>query len=83
LQHAEDDLERDPASCLPLWRYSIPAEFKNYSWDFARFDVGERFHYAPLQRAEFDDVLRAAERWGLDDHMQSRAFDELTLSVAS
>jgi NitT/TauT family transport system substrate-binding protein len=81
LQQAEADLERDPASCLPLWRYSIPEEFKDQAWDFARFDVGERFRYAPLERAEFDELLQAAQRWGLDDHMESRAFDELTLSV--
>jgi hypothetical protein len=43
--------------------------------------VGERFTYAPLQRAEFDELLRAAERWGLDDQMQSRAFEELALTV--
>jgi hypothetical protein len=41
----------------------------------------ERFTYAPLQRAEFDELLRAAERWGLDDQMERRAFDELTLSA--
>ena len=81
LQRAEADLSHDPASCLPLWRYSIPAEFKDQVWDFARFDVGERFTYAPLQREEFDELLRAAERWGLDDQMESRAFDELTLAV--
>ena len=81
LQQAEADLSDDPASCLPLWRYSIPAEFKDQVWDFARFDVGERFTYAPLQREEFDELLRAAERWGLDDQMESRAFDELTLAV--
>ncbi len=81
LERADADLDRDPASCLPLWRYSIPDEFKNRDWDFSRFDVGERFHYAPLPRDEFDQLLREAERWGLDDHMQSRAFDELALSV--
>jgi hypothetical protein len=82
LQQAEADLERDPASCLNLWRYSIPDEFKGHEWDFGRFDVGERFHYAPLPRAEFDELLRAAKRWGLDDHMQTRAYEELTLSLA-
>ncbi len=65
LHHAEDNLERDPASCLPLWRYSIPEEFKDHEWDFAEFDVGERFHYTALRRVEFDELLRAAERWGL------------------
>src|SRR4051812_37162863 len=40
LQRAEQDLARDPASCLPLWRYSVPEEQKEYTWDFGRFDPG-------------------------------------------
>jgi NitT/TauT family transport system substrate-binding protein len=83
LQQAEADLAHDPASCLPLWRFSIPNEFKDQAWDFARFDVGERFAYTPLQREEFDELLRAAARWGLDDQMETRTFDELTLSVGT
>jgi NitT/TauT family transport system substrate-binding protein len=79
LERADQDLDRDPASCLPLWHYSIPEEFKARAWDFSRFDVGERFHYAPLPRAEFDELLSAAERWGLDDHMQTKVFEELAL----
>jgi NitT/TauT family transport system substrate-binding protein len=82
LQRADADLDREPAACLPLWRYSIPPEFKDDAWDFSRFDVGERFHYAPLAREEFDELVQAANRWGLDDFMQTRAFDELALSVA-
>jgi hypothetical protein len=81
LQQADADLERDPASCLPLWRYSIPKEFKDHEWDFTRFDVGERFFYAPLKRDEFDEILEAARRWGLDDYMQSRSFEDLALPV--
>jgi len=81
LQQAETDLAQAPASCLPLWRNSIPDEFKHQPWDFARFDVGERFFHTPLRRNEFDELLHAAQRWGLDDQMESRAFDELTLSV--
>ena len=81
LQRAEDDLSRDPASCLPLWRYSIPPEFKDHPWDFSRFDLGERFHYRPLPREEYDQVVAQVKRWGLDDYMQSRAFDELALPV--
>ena len=80
LQHADADLDQNPASCLPLWRYSIPDEFQDRQWDFARFDVGERFLYAPLEREEFDEFLQAAERWGLDDYMATRAFEELALA---
>jgi NitT/TauT family transport system substrate-binding protein len=82
LERADADLDRDPTACLPLWRYSIPQEFQNDDWDFSRFDVGERFVYAPLAREEFEELLESAKRWGLDDYMQTRAFDELALSVA-
>jgi len=82
LERADADLDRDPASCLPLWRYSIPAEFKDQTWDLSAFDVGERFFYAPLPRQEFDEILRQVERWGLDDHMQTRQYEELAASVS-
>jgi NitT/TauT family transport system substrate-binding protein len=79
LERADADLDRDPAACLRLWRYSIPPEFADQDWDFASFDVGERFFYRPLPRQEFEEVLRETERWGLDDHMTSKAFEELAL----
>ncbi len=81
LQRADADLDNEPAACLPLWRYSIPAEFQDRDWDFARFDIGERFFYAPLDRDEFDELLRAAERWGLDDFMTTRTFEDLALRI--
>jgi NitT/TauT family transport system substrate-binding protein len=81
LERADADLDLDPASCLPLWRYSIPAEFKDVAWDYSRFDVGERFFYRPLSRAEFDEIVRQVERWGLDDHMAVKTFDELAAPV--
>jgi hypothetical protein len=82
LQRADADLDRDPASCLPLWRYSIPAEFKDYEWDFVSFDVGERFFYEPLPRAEFDQILQDVERWGLDDHMELKVYEDLAAPVS-
>jgi hypothetical protein len=81
LERAERDLDRDPASCLPLWHYSIPPEFKDRPWDYSRFDVGERFHYEPLPRAEYDEIVAQVERWGLDDFMTHKAFDSLALPV--
>ncbi|HEY7063059.1 MAG TPA: hypothetical protein VII06_16390 [Chloroflexota bacterium] len=81
LQRAEDDLTRDPASCLPLWRYSVPDEQKDYAWDFSRFDPGERFHYEPLPRAEYDELIAQVERWGLDDYMADKTFEHLALPV--
>lgn len=81
LQQADADLERDPASCLPLWRNSIPEEFKDRHWDFTRFDPGERFFYEPLSRGEFDELVEASHRWGLDDYMASRSFEDLALPI--
>jgi NitT/TauT family transport system substrate-binding protein len=80
LERADADLDRDPQSCLPLWRFSIPPEFESHTWDFSRFDAGERFVRQPLARAEFDEILREAERWGLDDQMQSKAYESLVLA---
>jgi hypothetical protein len=81
LARADADLDADPASCLPYWRYSIPAEFQSYPWDFSTFDVGERFVHQALPREEFDDLLAQAERWGLADQMHAKAFEELAISV--
>jgi hypothetical protein len=83
LERADQDLERDPASCLPLWHYSVPAGFKGYAWDFSRFDVGERFFYRPLPRAEYDEIIQQVERWGLDNFMQAKSFEDLALPVAA
>jgi NitT/TauT family transport system substrate-binding protein len=79
LERADADLDRDPASCLPLWRYSIPPEFAERDWNYARFDVGERFFLTPLPRAEFDELVQQSERWGLADQMETRVFEELAL----
>jgi len=80
LQRADADLDRDPQRCLPLWRHSIPPEFETQEWDFSTFDLGERFVRKPLSRAEFDALLREAERWGLDDQMQSKTYEHLVLA---
>ena len=81
LQRAEADLTADPASCLPLWRYSVPEEFQDHPWDYSRFDAGERFHYEPLPRSEYDEIVQQVERWGLDDYMTDKTFDRLALPV--
>jgi hypothetical protein len=81
LERAEVDLTADLASCLPLWRYSIPEEFQDQPWDYSRFDAGERFHYEPLPRAEYDEIVAQVERWGLDDFMTDKTFETLALPV--
>jgi len=52
-----------------------------HAWDFSRFSRGERFVYEPIPRAEFDEVLAQVERWGLDDFLTDRSFDNLTYHV--
>jgi NitT/TauT family transport system substrate-binding protein len=80
LAQADADLDTDPASCLPLWQHSIPAEFKSHPWDYSRFDVGERFFYQSLPRSEFDEILAQSERWGLADQMQQKSFEQLAIA---
>ena len=59
----------------------MPSEFKSHPWDYNRFDLGERFFYQPLPRAEFDEIVQQVERRGLDDFMAEKAFDSLALPV--
>jgi NitT/TauT family transport system substrate-binding protein len=82
LARADAELDRDPAACLPLWRYSIPPEFADQPWDFSRFDLGERFVWRRLSETEFEQLVREAERWGLDDYMQSKAYADLAYQPA-
>jgi NitT/TauT family transport system substrate-binding protein len=77
LDRAERALQADLAKYLPLWRHSVPSEFQDRRWDFARFSRGERFVYQPIPRAEFDEVLDQVQRWGLDEFLKERAFDKL------
>jgi NitT/TauT family transport system substrate-binding protein len=81
LERADREITSDPVRCLPLWRYSIPPEFADHAWDYSKFDVGERFFYQRLPRAEYDDILAQVERWGLDDYMVNKEFDALALAV--
>jgi len=82
LARADAELDRDPAACLPLWRFSIPPEFADQPWDFARFDLGERFVWQKLSEPEFEQLVREAERWGLDDYMHSKTFADLAYQPA-
>jgi NitT/TauT family transport system substrate-binding protein len=78
LQRAEEALEVDLESYLPLWKISIPAEFENFHrWDFAKFSRGEKFVYRPLSQHEFDETLAQVQRWGLDQYLQEREFGKL------
>jgi NitT/TauT family transport system substrate-binding protein len=77
LDRAESALEADLPKYLPLWKHSIPPEFENRQWDFSRFSRGERFVNKPIVREEFAEVLESVGRWGLDDYLKERSFDNL------
>jgi len=77
LDRAERALEADLPHYLHLWRHAIPAEFQDQPWDFSRFSRGERFVYQPIPRTEFDEVIDQVQRWGLDQFLQERSFDNL------
>jgi NitT/TauT family transport system substrate-binding protein len=82
LERAEKALDADLDSYLHLWKVAIPAEFEHlHPWDFKRFSRGERFVYQPIPRAEFDEVLEQVARWGLDDYLKERSFENLTYRV--
>ena len=46
-----------------------------------RFGRGERFVYEALPREEFDDTLAQVKRWGLDQYVKDRAFEQLSYPV--
>jgi NitT/TauT family transport system substrate-binding protein len=77
LGRAEEVLRADLLKYLPLWKHSVPAEFQDREWNFSRFTRGERFVHQPITREEFDEVLQQVERWGLDQYLRVRSFEEL------
>lgn len=82
LARAEEALEADLPKYLPLWEKAVPAEFQNHAWDFSRFGRGEKFVHAPIPRAEIDEIIGQAERWGLDDFMKEKSFEKLVFERA-
>ena len=83
LARAEEVMDADMAKYLPLWKLAVPAEFENYhEWDFSKFGRGERFYYQPLAREEFDETLAQVERWGLDQYLKDRSYENLSYSPA-
>jgi hypothetical protein len=77
LDRAESALEANLPKYLALWKLCVPAEFQDRDWDYTRFTRGERFVYQPITRAEFDEVMQQVERWGLDQYLKDRSFDNL------
>ncbi len=79
LDRAEKALVADLPKYLHLWKITVPSEFENlHKWDFSRFTRGERFVYEPVMQSEFDEVMQQVERWGLDDYLKNRSFDQLS-----
>lgn len=83
LNRAAKAIQDDLPKYLPLWKMSVPAEFQNKNWDYAKFTRGERFVYEPIPKVEFNEVLRQVERWGLDQHLTERGFENLIPSAAA
>jgi NitT/TauT family transport system substrate-binding protein len=83
LDRAEQAMDADLAKYLPLWKLAVPAEFETaHRWDFSRFGRGERFVYEPIPRSEFDEVMDQVKRWGLDEYLKDRSFENLAAEVA-
>jgi NitT/TauT family transport system substrate-binding protein len=82
LDRAEKAMNADIEKYLPLWKMAVPMEFeKFYPWDFSKFGRGERFVYRRIPREEFDDTMAQVERWGLDQHLKERDFENLVCST--
>ncbi len=77
LERAERSLEANLPKYLPLWRYAVPPEFTDRNWDFSKFTRGERFVFNPVPREQFDEVFKQVERWGLDQYIKERSFENL------
>jgi NitT/TauT family transport system substrate-binding protein len=83
LDRAEKAMDDDLEKYLPLWKLAVPAEFETtHPWDFTRFGRGERFVYEAIPRSEFDEVMDQVKRWGLDDYLKDREFENLAAEVA-
>lgn len=82
LEKAEQAISADMATYLPLWRHSNPPEFADHDWDYASFGRGERFVSEPISQAEYDEWMAGVVRWGMDDVLEKRDFDDIALRVA-
>ena len=75
--HAAERNRRHRPATIP-----VPAEFETYhQWDFSKFGRGERFYYRTLPREEFDETLAQVKRWGLDQFLKDRSYENLSYSV--
>jgi NitT/TauT family transport system substrate-binding protein len=82
LDRAEMAMDADLERYLPLWDLAVPQEFKDRTWDYSKFGRGERFVYKQIPRTEFDEVMDQVKRWGLDQHIKERSFENLVTNAA-
>jgi NitT/TauT family transport system substrate-binding protein len=83
LDRAEKAMDADLEKYLPLWKLAVPVEFETtHAWDFSRFGRGERFVYETIPRSEFDEVMDQVKRWGLDDYLKDKSFENLAADIA-
>ena len=82
LDRAEKAMDADLERYLPLWDLAVPQEFKDRTWDYSKFGRGERFVYKQIPRTEFDEVMDQVKRWGLDQHIKERSFENLVTNAA-
>ena len=82
LDRAEKAMDADLERNLPLWDLAVPQEFKDRTWDYSKFGRGERFVYKQIPRTEFDEVMDQVKRWGLDQHIKERSFENLVTNAA-
>ena len=82
LDRAEKAMDANLEKYLPLWKLAVPAEFENtHPWDFTRFGRGERFVYETIPHSEFDEVMDQVQRWGLDQYLKDRTFENLAADL--
>jgi NitT/TauT family transport system substrate-binding protein len=83
LQRAEEALDADLPKYLHLWKHAVPKEFADRQWNFSKFSRGERFVYQPIPKSEFDEVFDQVQRWGLDQFLKDRSYDNITFPLGA
>ena len=58
-----------------------PQEFKDRQWDYSKFGRGERFVCKRIPKDEFEEVMDQVKRWGLDQHLKERRFEQLIAEI--
>lgn len=77
MERAEHALASNLERYLHLWEYSTSNDLKAYDWRYGEFGRGERFVREALPPVEFERLLEQSHRWGLDNHVSERVYDNL------